>query len=146
MRVKNVASPDVIKADFARLAREYPNLAAETLVDVVDRDIGPETLQEVPVETGDLSRSWTGARNGVKIEDGRLYIDIGYGMNYALYVHEIPPGDLKLPGGGAAADIGRTAYHRPPTKWKYLGDPVNRNIGRVPQRLLDKVDKTMGGG
>lgn len=161
MRTKRVTTPEEIAEDFARLVREYPKAAATVLTEVVDLDIGPDTINEVPVETGALSRSWTGAvfleggfvlgatHVGV-VGDGVVSIEFGYGMHYAFWVHEIPPGDLAMPGGGFAVDVlagvGRTATHRPPMKWKFLEDPVNRHVGSVPRRLVEHMDKIMGGG
>lgn len=147
-RTKNVAGPEVIAADFLRMARDYPKLAAESLKEVVDTKIGPETQDEVPVDTTALQGSWTGSDNGVIIEAGHIYIDFGYGMTYAFWVHEIPPPDLAMPGGGVAvgvlAGVGRTAFHRSPTKWKYLEDPLFRHINDVPKLLLLKFDRMMG--
>lgn len=36
--------------------------------------------------------------------------------------------------------MSRTAYHKPPTKWKFLEDPVNRHIDDIPQLVLDDVE------
>jgi len=163
VRNKTVMGPDEIANDFFRLAAEYPKEALQTLVEVVDLDIGPETQWEVPVDTGALQRSWTGAEIGKGAvhheRKGYIAIDFGYGMNYAIFVHEIPPGPPKTKvrkGTGKKRKYTRrrkkkkkvmtTAYHRPPTKWKYLEDPVFRHIDDPPMRLRVKVDKILTGG
>ena len=150
MRTKVVTSPEEIRADFDRLIREYPREVAREFEEFVDMDIGPLTQEQCPVATGNLQGSWTGAANGVVIEDGRLYIMIGYGTTYGFWVHEIPPGDLALPGGGHAGDVfagyGRTAWHEPPTKWKYLEDPINEKVGAFPPRVVKSLDHLLTGG
>ncbi len=160
MRTKHVTGPMDIVADFERLARQYPELAAESFIEVIDSKIGPETQDEVPFEVGFLQGSWSEAQTP-QFENGRIRVDFGYNATYALAVHEIPPpaaggvpiirkksvGDGTRKRGKRRKSLKpRTARHRPPTKWKYLEDPTNRHTGDPPMVLLRKIDLLMGGG
>ena len=152
---KTITGPETLMADLDRLIREYPQVACCVLEDVLEMDIGPETQEQVPRATGDLARTWT-VEDAVA-EAGRIYIDFGYGMVYGVYVHEIPPpgeGRMnpkqllkgKSKGAPKSKITGtRTAMHRPPQKWKYLEDPVNMHIDRVPEELLKATDRIFGG-
>ena len=148
-RTKVITSTEELIADMDRLIREYPREAEKVLHDVTEQDIGPDTQEEVPRDTSNLADTWY---PGTAVaEDGSIYIIFGYGTNYAFWVHEIPPGDMAMPGGGVAAGvlagIGRTAHHpRPGQKWKYLEDPTNRHIGAVPNRMKDALDRMLTGG
>lgn len=159
LKVKRVTGPADIVADFERLARQYPELAAESFVETIDNKIGPETQDEVPFEKGFLQGSWSEAQEPV-IENGRVSVEFGYNTTYALAVHEIPPPE----GGGIPpppkksiktqvrrkglkrrrSSKPRTARHRPPTKWKYLEDPTNRHTADPPNILLRLIDRLMG--
>jgi len=83
-----------------------------------------QSQHEVPVRTGALKGS------GSVVIDGNE-VDIGYGgpsAGYALHVHE----DL-------------TAHHRPPTKAKFLEDPVNRVMAGMESRIQAKVEGAIVG-
>jgi len=131
-------------------------------------DIGKESFDEVPKDTLELAFSFD--MSVTYEYEGRLAIGFGYTDPKAYWVHELPPpmagarelgsnpynptkdiskqimtllGALGIANEKmlASVNIGcRTNYHNPPTKWKFLEDPVNRNIDLFPLRLADEVD------
>jgi hypothetical protein len=158
--VKVIKSFDEIGDDMRRLQTEMPNEIANGIVDFIELVIGPETAMEVPVETTNLANSWT-VEDPV-ISAGRTAVSFGYGTNYAVWVHEIPPPESgamvpkmllpsKAKGSKVLMALGllsklkgtRTARHKPPTKWKYLEDPVNRHIDGLPRYILDRTDMVL---
>ena len=160
-RFKQVLDHQEIADDFARLAAKFPEEAMETLVEVIDLDVGPDTQEQVPRDTSALANTWTGAQEskGARKQqsDGYTALDYGYGTNYAFWVEVIPPGPPKprKPPTGKGGKVTkrrrkrrkstkpRTAYHKPPQKWHYLRDPVLMHVDKPPKRLLEKVDKLM---
>lgn len=88
-----------------------------------------ESQKEVPVATGMLRGS-----GDVGIDtssDAQLIVYIGYGgpsASYALSVHE-----------------NLAAHHAPPTKAKYLEDPVNRALTRMPSRMQADIEGALLG-
>lgn len=84
-----------------------------------------ESQHQVPVRYGYLKGSGVNEKDG---ENGRV---IGYGgpaAGYALHVHE----DL-------------SAHHKPPTKAKFLEDPVNKYIGELEGKVADVVEGAIVG-
>ena len=66
-----------------------------------------ESVKECPVDTGRLRASAT--VTPVKKENEKYFVEVGYGTDYAIYVHE------------------RTELHHNIGKAKYLEDPLKRN-------------------
>ncbi len=80
-----------------------------------------ESIQEAPVETGDL-------RGNCAIDDSKLDSDkevyVGYSLRYAKRQHESL--DFSHPRGGKA---------------KFLEDPYNRNIDNYNNNIANAVDE-----
>jgi hypothetical protein len=94
-----------------------------------------ESKELVPKKTGYLlSTAYIRKAGGIGYE-------FGYSANYALAVHEIPP-----PGNHASNIVGRstsgglggmrTAWHHPPTSWKYLEIPYRKHAQGMERLLL----------
>ncbi len=84
-----------------------------------------ESVKEVPVDTGRLRASAT--VSPVKREGGRFYVEVGYGTDYAIYVHE------------------RTELRHRVGKAKFLEDPLKRNINLYRQWFKELVERILGG-
>lgn len=94
----------------------------------------------VPVDTGALRSS--GRVEAPVMEGFQVVVSIKYGgaaAPYALWVHEVPPPGESVSGGPSA-------YHLPPTQWKYLEEPLMETIDdfkiefrQTVQRLVDGI-------
>jgi len=100
---------------------QYPD-KVERLLERRGLSILAESLRECPHKTGYLRG--TAAMNGPVVSNGRAYLSIGYGADYAIYVHE-------------RLDL----THRPPTKARFLADPMNRNQPILASELVELMDK-----
>ena len=114
-----------LKGDLERLKTQYSEATASALfleLSVIMR----ESHDECPVEFGRL-RS-TGVVSDPEMLPGLIKCKMGYSTEYAIFVHEILEN-----------------YHAPPTKAKFLEDPVNRNIDKVPQAINKRIANLIGG-
>jgi len=68
-----------------------------------------ESVKECPVDTGRLRASATVTPVQKKSFEDKYFVDVGYGTDYAIYVHE------------------RTELHHTVGKAKFLEDPLKRN-------------------
>jgi len=139
MTEKVIHSLAEIQQDLERMKAEFHRQLIHYVVRFVDNPIMSDSAREVPVRTGQLRRS--GTNNGNAPPDmeggpsntidamGGVYVDFGYGTLYAVYVHE----NLE-------------ARHKPPTKAKFLEDPVNRHADELGTVILDVADKIFLGG
>ncbi len=62
---------------------------------------------------------------------GKDVVELGFGTNYALFVHEIPPPDEGAPHPDQIEPGTRTARHTPPTQWKFLQRPAQEAFGNI---------------
>jgi hypothetical protein len=97
----------------------------------INQETLAESLAECPVKTGALRST---GKTELTVTPDEITCDIGYGsdaVNYAYRQHE----DLSF-------------YHNPPTKAKYLEDPINRNLPKYPEKLKERLapDKVRSGG
>lgn len=113
--------------DFGDHGREVERAVAKALY-LEANDAFNESQIEVPVDLGVLQSSghvtlpeWAGHQVTISIVYG------GASANYAVYVHE----DLE-------------ARHDPPTKAKYLEDPVSRASMTMAARLGERVRSYLG--
>jgi hypothetical protein len=132
MAVKNrkvtVKNLERLQHAFVLAGKDAPRFAATALREEADEAfLISQTV--VPVRFGDLRAS--GAVTGPFISGSRALAYIRYGgpaVPYAVFVHELPPS---------------RAYHDPPTRWKYLENPVrvySEGMGdRMTTRVLDMV-------
>jgi hypothetical protein len=87
----------------------------DQIIDVVLKDelykmgqhLRSESVKECPVDTGRLRASAT--VTPVQKKEDKYFVEVGYGTDYAIYVHE------------------RTELHHTVGKAKYLEDPLKRN-------------------
>lgn len=102
--------------------RDAPVKVTQFLLGVADNfaaDVFEESQRQVPVRYGILKGSGH-VEPAEETGDG-IEISIGYGgaaSAYAVFVHE-----------------NVAAYHRPPTKAKFLEDPFNQKAADLPKRL-----------
>jgi hypothetical protein len=88
-----------------------------------------ESQRIVPVDTGSLRASGH-VRPPTKVTGG-TEVEIGYGgaaAGYALYVHEIT-----------------TSYHAPPTRAKYLEEPMLEAAGHLEATMTANLRGIFGG-
>ena len=134
-----------VKTDkFPQWMTQFPEAIAGALEEEAQEILAASQML-VPVKTGALKNS-----GGVYREDqpnGSVVIYIGYGgpaASYAEIVHETPPPahaakQARGTPSTTTATSGRTAFHAPPTQWKYLETPF-LNATRGQQRRL--VERT----
>lgn len=111
-----------------KLANEFGDDAREALKEEGEA-IMVESQKQVPRDTQQLANS---KFVEVREENDGPVVTLGYKADYALYVHEIPSPPNKSRGG-------RSASHRPPTKWKYLEDPVKDASAGFVQRVAARI-------
>jgi len=70
----------------------------------------------------------TGQVGNPVITPNLVTCQMGYSTNYAIFVHEILEN-----------------YHVPPTKAKFLEDPVNKNISKVTESINRRISVLLGG-
>lgn len=129
-----------MKRRLAALARKSPHAAGRALYEEGER-IMTASKQIVPVATPELS----GYSGGALRASGQVHtpdisatgaeVTLGYGgpgIEYAVYVHEIPPPPAKSRGG-------RSARHMPPTQWKYLEQPFKAAVRGMAARLARRL-------
>lgn len=125
IKVKNL---DRLQHAFILAGKDAPRFAAQALLEEAQEAfLISQTV--VPVRYGDLRAS--GTVTGPIVLGSRAFVGIVYGgpsAPYAVYVHELPPS---------------RARHDPPTRWKYLENPVrvySKDMGhRMTIRVLDMV-------
>jgi hypothetical protein len=105
------------------------------------QDIMRESKRQVPVDTGRL-RATGYVTPPQKDEQGRDYVELGYGTDYALYVHEIPPPEEGAPHPRQIQPGTRTARHVT-GKWKYLEDPIKERADRIPENIRRRAQHVL---
>ncbi len=119
---------DTITAFIHNVSPRVTQYLYDELVEVGDEAFA-ESQMQVPVRTGALKGS--GHITDPIMEPGNIALQIGYGgpaAGYALFVHE-----------------NLAAHHSPPTKAKYLEDPVNAAIQSLPSRMAGRLEAAMLG-
>lgn len=74
-----------VDAKLAELERDAPNIFAAALYQNA-QDIIRVAVPKVPVDTGRLRGAWV--VDAPKMQSGRIFVVIGFGTEYAIYVHE----------------------------------------------------------
>lgn len=125
VKVKNLRE---LQAAFVAAGRDAPRFAAKALIEEA-QEAFLLSQAVVPVRTGVLRGS--GQVVGPAVRGSKAFAEINYGgpsIPYAIYVHELPPSRAK---------------HDPPTRWKYLENPVRlyaQDMGaRMTARVLDMI-------
>ncbi len=104
-------------------------------------DIMRESKRQVPVDTGRL-RATGYVTPPQKDERGEDYVELGYGTDYALYVHEIPPPEEGAPRPRQIQPGTRTARHVT-GKWKYLEDPIKERADKIPENIKRRAQRVL---
>lgn len=111
-------APDVRKAYIAAV-----NLEAGRIMTA--------SLKECPIDTSNLRNSHF---QSTTIKPDGVEVLLGYRADYAVIVHEVPPsGDPH-------------ATHKPPTKWKYLEDPLKLAMAGFSERVALAVQAILSRG
>lgn len=118
---------------YEKLLNTLSTTEVETLLDAIELEIEDtaalvfsESQLEVPVDTGLLKS--TGKIQPIQRNDDGIETAITYTTDYALWVHE----RLEI-------------RHKPPTKAKYLEDPMKRHSGFFAASLKDIIETYFGG-
>jgi hypothetical protein len=121
IKVKNLAE---LQKAFVLAGSDAPKFAAKALLEEA-QEAFILSQAVVPVRYGILRAS--GVVHGPEIRGTRVFCDITYGgpaAHYAVYVHELPPS---------------RARHDPPTRWKYLENPVRAYSKDMAERMTIRV-------
>lgn len=119
-----VKSPRECAKIIREIAARYPKEMGDAMFQRVSY-IMRLSQEQVPVgETGNLKAS--GHVEDPVISDGSITVEFGYSMDYAFWVHEV-------------LDV----WHLPPTKAKYLEDPVSENLDNLAEDVLTTVNKML---
>jgi len=118
MAIKGLAA---MKRKLKKLEKQFPDAMADALYESGER-IMSESVREVPVKTGRL-RATHYVEEPKKDSKGKHSLEIGYGTNYAVSVHE-----------------NMTAKHTV-GKAKYLQDPINKARSTWARDLVNRVEK-----
>ena len=124
----HVKPGDALAGDLQRLIGEYPRETAQGMVQELE-SVMAESQLECPVDKGILVA--TGAVEDPVITPGSITCGLGYGTNYGIHVHE-------------RLDV----FHMPPTKAKFLEDPLMRRLtyGYMFQQITGRVNAILGVG
>lgn len=121
---------ELIKA-FIAAGTDAPRFALTALKEETD-EVFFASQYVIPVRYGALKSSGV-VHDPVMVRPNLVETNITYGssaVNYAIYVHELPPGRAK---------------HDPPTRWKYLEYPAKMAAERMGKnmavRVLDMVNR-----
>jgi hypothetical protein len=115
----------VVVEGLDKVLSQFDEMISQMPADVDDAamdwalNVKGESQIECPVNTGLLRGSAYVERDGDDIV-------LGYSMGYAVYVHE----NLE-------------AHHAPPTKAKFLIDPVMRELDALQEQIAERLRSTM---
>lgn len=112
---------DKVLANLRKQVGELEAEAAPAILEEVETEIMAEAMKQVPRDTGTLANS-----RFVDLEKGPEgpRVRFGFRERYAVFVHEIGP---------------ERARHKPPTKWKYLEDPIKAWAGKAVRNLTARL-------
>jgi hypothetical protein len=137
MSIDLYGSEDLLEK-FARMGRDSTAVVGRVLYNYAN-DVFNRSQYLVPVDTGALRSS--GRVEAPVLEGFAVVVSIKYGgaaAPYALWVHEVPPPE-------EAASGERTAYHLPPTQWKYLEQPLLDTIEDFKVEFRKTVERLVEG-
>lgn len=119
MKVIQIRGEEVLAKNMKNMVEKYPDLAMRELDDVTDYPYA-EMLEEVPVRTGTLRRSLY--KRGPLVKGGRIWVEFGSNLSYAIYVHECV-----------------NNRHDSPTKAKFIEDPITRWSPKIMDMLKERM-------
>lgn len=123
---------------MVRMERDAPAVLGR-LMYMYANDVFNRSQYLVPVDTGALRSS--GRVEAPVLEGFQVVVSIKYGgaaAPYALWVHEVPPPEESVAGE-------RSAYHLPPTQWKYLEEPLMETIEDFKVEFRRTVERLVQG-
>lgn len=122
----DVESPEDIVRILRNAIASYPD-AVEQAMWQEGEAIMNDSRRECPVDTGIL-RASSLQYPEVTVTPAAATLRLGYHTNYAVYVHE-------------RLDL----YHAPPTKAKFLEDPVRAHAPKFIQNIVQRIEAIIGG-
>lgn len=108
-------------AHLSKLAEQYPDATSLALKRTFEA-ILTESKKICPVKTSYLRGS--GYVSDPVIGYGQILLTIGYSAEYAYWVHELIDN-----------------YHRPPTRAKFLEEPLQLYSPNIVQAVKEEVDR-----
>lgn len=124
-KVIQVKATEEIIESLSEFTEQFPQAVADALWSEC-QIIMNQSKEQCPVDTGRLRAS--GEVSEPVVEPGKVEVSLGYGTDYAIYVHE----DLEK-------------YHAPPTKAKFLEDPISERsdvlLENVVKRVTDLIEE-----
>lgn len=109
---------------FVAVKREAAGVAQRNLFGKAE-EVMTIAKRMTPLETGRLRST------GFVRRVGKDVVELGFGTNYALFVHEIPPPSEGAPHPDQIEPGTRTAHHKAPTQWKFLQQPAQEAFGSI---------------
>lgn len=109
---------------FVQMKRLAPVVAQKNLFAQAE-SVMAQAKRLAPVDLGRLQST------GFVRRVGKDIIELGFGTDYAIFVHEIPPPELGAPHPDQIEPGTRTAHHKAPTQWKFLQKPAEESWGNV---------------
>ncbi len=124
MSFAQLVGGQTLMAAFIRVRTGAVGLAGRKLRAVAE-EVMADAVRMAPIEWGRLRGS------GFVRRESPLTVVLGFDIEYALYVHEIPPAitDGDDPMQWRPGD--RTAEHDYPTQWKFLEKPARAHWENV---------------
>lgn len=126
MTIKDVNKPEDIAVDLDRIMKSWKKPLGYAMARVLEDPVMRESRMECPVDIGHLVG--TGSVDRPIYTDIGIEVRFGYGAHYAVAQHE------------------RAYYrHKAGQKYKFLDDPLNRNLNTIGDQVMDEFDKVCKG-
>lgn len=109
---------------FVQIKRKAAGVAQSNLFGKAE-DVMTAAKRLAPKDTGFM------ATTGFVRRVGKDIVELGFGTDYALFVHEIPPPEEGAPHPDQIEPGTRTARHKAPTQWKFLQRPAQEAFGSI---------------
>lgn len=119
MEIK-LKSPQELIDLLNRFKNAYPSEMSSAIYRAVLFNIMRPSIQECPIKFGALRAS--NFIDDPAVRDGNIAVSFGYTRSYGIYVHE----NLE-------------AYHKPPTKAKFLEDPMRRAVPEIGNAIVEEL-------
>jgi len=115
-----ITRPIEIVERLNQLLVEYPEQVKNAVWEEL-QTVLVESKKECPVDSGALRGS--GHVPEPEVTDGNIRATIGYSQGYAYWVHELIDN-----------------WHEPPTKAKYLEDPLMAALPTITEKIIERVE------
>ena len=120
-----IRSPEELSDQLRAFALSFPEAVRTSTWEEMQTILG-ESIKLCPIEFGRLRASGYTTEPAIG-PDGSITAKIGYGTDYAVYVHEI-----------------LTNYHKPPTQAKFLEVPLLAHAGSMLRNIVSRVNSKIG--